>query len=109
MVTHQDSGKRSILGTMERTTVTENPCPQFGASDTVWQFPKRVTLPCPHEEILSGYEEDVSPIRDSFSAWLKTDPEITLTRYIVDAKCANPAFREEPAREPLHPSKGISL
>ena len=44
-----------FLGTMERTTVTENPCPQFGASETVWQFPKRVTLPYPHEEILSGY------------------------------------------------------
>ena len=60
-------------------------------------FPKRLTLPYPDEEILSGYEADVSSIRDVFSAWLKTDPEVTPRRHIVDAKGANPAFREAPA------------
>ena len=33
-------------------------------------FPKRQILPFPDEEILSGYEEDVSSIRDGFSAWV---------------------------------------
>ena len=62
-------------------------------------FPKRLTLPYRDEEISSGCEEDVSSIRDGFSAWVKTDPEITLRRHIVDAKGANPASREVPARK----------
>ena len=43
--------------------------PQFGI------IPERLSLPYPDEEILSGYEEDFSSIRDGFSAWVKTDPE----------------------------------
>ena len=30
-------------------------------------FPERLKLPCPDEEILSSYEEDVSFIRDGFT------------------------------------------
>ena len=56
-------------------------------------------LPYPDEEILSGYEEDISSILDGFSAWVKTDPEITLRRHIVDTKGASPAFREAPAKK----------
>ena len=66
---------------------------QFGS------FPKRLSLPYPDAEILSGYEEDVSSIRDGFSAWVKSDPETILHRHIVDAKGANPAFREAPGRK----------
>ena len=62
-------------------------------------FPKRLSLPYPDEEILSGYEEDVSSIRDGFSPWVKADPETILKRHLVDAKGANPAFREAPARK----------
>ena len=36
-------------------------------------FPERLKLPCPDEEILSGYEEDVSFIRDGFTTWVKAD------------------------------------
>ena len=50
-------------------------------------------------EIVSGYEKDVSSIRDGFSAWVKSDPETILKRHLVDAKGANPAFREAPVRK----------
>ena len=36
-------------------------------------FPERLKLPYPDEEILSGYEEDVSFIRDGFTTWVKAD------------------------------------
>ena len=51
---------------------------QFGA------FPRSLVLPYSYEEILSGYEEDVSSIRDGFTAWVKADPETILRRHIVD-------------------------
>ena len=60
---------------------------------------QRFNLPHPDAEILSGYEEDASSIRDGFSAWVKSDPETILHRHIVDAKGANPAFREAPVRK----------
>ena len=62
-------------------------------------FSKRLSLPSPDAEIVSGYEEDVSSIRDGFSAWVKSDPETILKRHLVDAKGANPAFREAPTRK----------
>ena len=62
-------------------------------------FPKRLSLPYPDEEILSGYKEDVSSIRDGFSAWVKSDPETILRRHLVDAKGAKPAFREAQDRK----------
>ena len=37
-------------------------------------FPKRLSLQCPDDEILSGYEEDGSSIGDDYSAWVKADP-----------------------------------
>ena len=61
-------------------------------------FPDKLALPYPFDEILSGHEEDVSSIRDGFSAWVKTDPETLLKRHVVDAKGLHPAFREAPAR-----------
>ena len=62
-------------------------------------FPKRLSLPYPVAEILSRYEENVSSIRDGFSAWVKSDPETILQRHIVDAKGANPSFREAATRK----------
>ena len=62
-------------------------------------FPKRLSLPYPDEEVLSGYVEDVSSIRFCFSAWVKADPETILKRHLVNAKSACPAFREAPERK----------
>ena len=62
-------------------------------------FPKRLALPYADEEILSGYEEDVSSIRDGFSARVKTDFVTTLRRHTVDVKSVNAAFRDAPARK----------
>ena len=33
--------------------------------------PERITSPRPDDEILSGYDEDVSSIRDGFAIWGK--------------------------------------
>ena len=62
-------------------------------------LPKRFSLPYPNAEILSGCEEDVSSIRDGFSAWVKSSPETILHRHIADAKGAHPAFRKAPVRK----------
>ena len=46
-------------------------------------FPKRLFLPQPDDEILSGYDEDVSSVRDGYSAWVKMDPASTLERHLA--------------------------
>ena len=68
--------------------------------------PKRLSLPYPDEEILSGYEEDVSSTRDCFFGMGENGPEITLWRHTVDAEGANPAFREALARK-HSPAKNV--
>ena len=62
-------------------------------------FPKRLLLPCPDDEILSGYEEDVSSMRDGHTAWVKADPACILERHLVNLNSANPAFREAQDRK----------
>ena len=76
----------------------------FHPPKAIWHFPKILALPYTCDEILSSHEDDVSSIRDSFSAWVKADPETILRRHVVDAKGFFPAFREAPARrhEPSH-------
>ena len=71
---------------------------QFDHPRQVGNFSRQVGPAVPFDEILSGHEEDVSSIRDGFSAWVKTDPETLLKRHVVDAKGLHPAFREAPAR-----------
>ena len=61
--------------------------------------PKRLSLPYPDEEILSGYELDDSSIRDGYSAWVKADPASILKRHLVNAKSDSPGFREAPDRK----------
>ena len=61
-------------------------------------FPERLELPFPDEEILSGYEEDVSFIRDRFNTWVKGDPNTTLERHMVDVRKAFAEFREPSVR-----------
>ena len=62
-------------------------------------FPDRLKLPYPDEEILSGYEEDVSFIRDGFTAWVSADFETILERHAVDIRKAHAEFREASARK----------
>ena len=70
------------------------------------RFPRRIVSPYPYREILSGYEEDVSSIRDDFTAWVKSDPETILKRHVVDSKGIYPAYREAPARRHSPSSSG---
>ena len=64
----------------------------------ILDFPERLVLPYPDEEMLSGYEEDVSSIRDGLSALVKSDFVTTLRRHTVDVKSVNAAFRKTPLR-----------
>ena len=57
-------------------------------------FPERLQLPYPNGEILSSYDEDVSFIRDHFTAWVKAGPNDTLERHMVDVRKAFAEFRE---------------
>ena len=62
-------------------------------------FPERLRLPYPDEDILSGYEEDVSFIRDGFTTWVKADFHTILERHAVDTGKALADFREPSARK----------
>ena len=55
-------------------------------------FPRRIVLPYPHGEILSGCEEDVSSRRDVFT-------ETILRRHVVNVTRACAEFREAEARK----------
>ena len=48
--------------------------------------------------MLSGYEEDVSFIRDGFTTWLNADFNTILERHAVDVRKALAEFREASAR-----------
>ena len=61
-------------------------------------FPERPKLPYPDGEILSGYEKDVSIIRDGFTTWVKADFNTILERHAVDIRKALAEFREASAR-----------
>ena len=56
-------------------------------------FRERLELPFPDEEILSGYEEDGSFIRDGFTTCVKADFNIILERHAVDVRKALAEFR----------------
>ena len=61
-------------------------------------FPERLKLPYPDGEILSGYKEDVSFIRDRCTSWVKADFNTILERHAVDVRKALAEFREASAR-----------
>ena len=61
-------------------------------------FPERLELPFPSEEILSGFEDIVSSGTDQFSTGVKTDPDATLVRRMVDVQEATADFREASER-----------
>ena len=60
-------------------------------------FLERLGLPYPDEEISSGYEEDVSFIRDGFATWVKADFN-TMERHEVHTGKALADFREPSVR-----------
>ena len=86
---HRISGSSAAL---------ENSRSPLYPSEEIWRFSQKDSPAVPYGEILSGYEEDVSSIRDGFTAWVKSDPETILGR-IVDVTRAYAAFREAPARK----------
>ena len=95
----RNSKSAVFLGTLERISSFENQCAKFYSPVKFGILPELLSQPNPDAEILSVYEEDVSSMRDRFSAWVKSHPETKLHRHIVDAKGANPAFREVPVRK----------
>ena len=62
-------------------------------------YPERLELPLPDGEILSGYREDVSFIRDRFTAWVKADTNDTSQQHMVDVRKAFAEFREASVRK----------
>ena len=67
--------------------------------------PERMELPYPNGEILSGYEEDVSFIRDRFTTRVKADPNDTLERHTVDFRKAFAEYREASVRKQEAPAQ----
>ena len=61
-------------------------------------FPERMKLPFSSEEILSGYEDVVSSSQDLYTTWVKTDPDVTSERHMVDIQKAVADYREAAAR-----------
>ena len=61
-------------------------------------FPERLKLPYPSGEILSGYEDVVSKSQDLCTTWVKTDPNVTLERHMVDVQKAVAEYREAAVR-----------
>ena len=57
-------------------------------------FTERLKLPFSIDEILSGYEDIVSSGTDQFTTWVKTDPDATLVRHMVDVQEGVAEFRE---------------
>ena len=61
-------------------------------------FPERLKLPFSIEEILSGFEDVVSSGTDQCTTWVKTDPDATLVRHMVDVQKAVAEFRKASER-----------
>ena len=67
---------------------------EINSKQFIVPFQKRLKLPYPDEEILSGYEEDVSFIRDGFTTWVNADFNTILERHAVDVRKALAESRE---------------
>ena len=62
------------------------------------RFPERLKLPYPDGEILSGYEGDVSFIRDRFTTWMKADFNTfgtTCVRHYKDSRRIPQSIRQK--------------
>ena len=62
----------------------------------------RLLLPRPDDEILSGFDKDVSSIRDGYNARIISDPDSTLVRHLVSAG-SKPVFRDAHDRRHFSP------
>ena len=85
------SSSEQLPAPVERTETDVVHAVQYGI------VPERITLPRPDDEILSGYDEDVSSIRDGYAIWGLTDPGFALMRHLVGhlvtSGSAKPVFR----------------
>ena len=95
------SGTQGTASFWERTEVPLPP-PRPGCNflhpKQLGPFPERLKLPFPIDEILSGCEDVVSSGTDQFTTWVKTDPDVTLVRHMVDVRKAVAEFREASER-----------
>ena len=57
-------------------------------------LPIRLPLPRPDDQILSGYNEDVSSKRDGYTPWGISDPDSTLVRHLACAGSAKAVYRD---------------
>ena len=71
---------------------------QFHLPKQLSPLHERLELPFPSEEILSGYEDVVSSGTDQFTTWVKTHPDVTSVRHMVDVQKAVAEFREASER-----------
>ena len=71
---------------------------QFYLPKKLSPFLERLELPRPSEEILSGFEDIVSSGADHFTTYVKTDPDATEVRHMVDVHKAVADFREASER-----------
>ena len=67
-------------------------------------MPKRLPWPHRDDEILSGHEEDVSSIKDGYTAWVMTDPELILERHLVSKSGAMTIYRDSHDRRHSSPN-----
>ena len=91
------SGTQGAASFWERTEASlppPRPKCNFRHPKQLNPFPERLELPFPIEEILSGYEDIVSPGTDQFTTFVKTDPDATSVRHMVDVWKASAEFRE---------------
>ena len=95
------SGTQGTASFWERT---EAPLPlprprcNFTRPKQLSPFLERLKLPFSSDEILSGYEDIVSSGTDQFITWVKTDPDVTLVRHMVDVQKVVAEFREASER-----------
>ena len=99
MEVHRYRREHCIMWISGSSAALENSRSPLSPSEAIWRSSQKDShARYPYEEILSGCEEDVSSIRDGFTAWMKSDRETILMRHIVDVTRAYAAFREALAR-----------
>ena len=72
-------------------------------------FPECLDLPFSNDEILCGYEENVSSGTCHFTAWVKMSPDEVLVQHMVDIQKATADVREASERKPTTSSHTNSV
>ena len=91
-------GTASFLGVNEAILPLPKRWCNFIHPKQLSPFPERLELPFASGEILSGYEDVVSSGQHRYTTWVKTAPNVTLERHVVDAQKAVAEYREAAAR-----------